>query len=137
MKVIRYANPEGELGFAQLREDGVPTVLQFVDGVFVGTDTPASIHHHLWPVDVQTIFAIGLNYQAHAEESMQDPPEHPMVFMKPVTSLQATGRDIVLPRKLASQRVDFEGACGRHWAYVPKCRSYKCTRLRCGLHHSQ
>ena len=29
--------------------------------------------------------------------------------MKPVTSLQATGRDIVLPRKLASQRVDFEG----------------------------
>ena len=109
MKVIRYANPEGELGFAQLREEGVPTVLQFVDGVFVGTDTPASIHHHLWPVDVQTIFAIGLNYQAHAEESGKTPPEHPMVFMKPVTSLQATGRDIVLPRKLASQRVDFEG----------------------------
>ena len=77
MKVIRYANPEGELGFAQLREDGVPTVLQFVDGVFVGTDTPASIHHHLWPVDVQTIFAIGLNYQAHAERVRQDPSRAP------------------------------------------------------------
>ena len=109
MKVIRYADPEGELSFAQLGEAGPPTVLQYIDGVFAETGEPAEVNHQLWPVDVQTIFAIGLNYRAHAAESGQAPPEHPMVFMKPVTALQATGREIVLPRKLASHRVDYEG----------------------------
>ena len=109
MKVIRYANPEGELGFAKLKDTGPATVLQYTGSGFAETDEPAEVHHQLWPVDVQTIYGVGINYMEHAAETGREPPEHPMIFMKPVSSLQATGREIVLPRKLASHQVDFEG----------------------------
>jgi len=39
------------------------------------------------------IFAVGLNYLAHAAEARVDPPREPMVFTKFVTSLTPPGRN--------------------------------------------
>jgi 2-keto-4-pentenoate hydratase/2-oxohepta-3-ene-1,7-dioic acid hydratase in catechol pathway len=49
-----------------------------------------------------------LNYRKHAAESKAPIPEHPVLFMKSISSVQNPGDDIVLPRHLKSQEVDYE-----------------------------
>ena len=66
----------------------------------------------LAPVEPRTIYAIGLNYRKHAEETGAKIPEHPIVFLKSPTAVQDPERPIVLPRHLRSDEVDFEGELG-------------------------
>ncbi len=60
------------------------------------------------PVEPRTIYAIGLNYRKHAEETGVPIPEKPIVFMKSSTAVQSPGGPIVLPRHLRSDQVDYE-----------------------------
>lgn len=60
------------------------------------------------PVVPPTIYAIGLNYRKHAEETGAKIPEKPIVFMKSPTSVQSPGGPIILPRHLRSDQVDYE-----------------------------
>jgi 2-keto-4-pentenoate hydratase/2-oxohepta-3-ene-1,7-dioic acid hydratase in catechol pathway len=60
------------------------------------------------PVEPRTIYAIGLNYRKHAEETGAKIPEKPVVFMKSPTAVQNPGGPIVLPRHLRSDQVDYE-----------------------------
>jgi 2-keto-4-pentenoate hydratase/2-oxohepta-3-ene-1,7-dioic acid hydratase in catechol pathway len=59
------------------------------------------------------IYAIGLNYQAHRDESttgrdaVPEAPKHPTVFTKARTALTGQGQPVVVPR--ASAMVDWEG----------------------------
>ena len=53
------------------------------------------------------VWAVGLNYRAHAAESGREPPEVPMVFVKVTSSVVGPGVDIILPRVAATQ-VDYE-----------------------------
>jgi 2-keto-4-pentenoate hydratase/2-oxohepta-3-ene-1,7-dioic acid hydratase in catechol pathway len=62
----------------------------------------------LAPVEPRTIYAIGLNYRKHAEETGAQIPEKPIVFMKSPTAVQNPGGPIVLPRHLRSDQVDYE-----------------------------
>ena len=62
----------------------------------------------LAPVEPRTIYAIGLNYRKHAEETGAKIPEKPIVFMKSPTAVQNPGGPIVLPRHLRSDQVDYE-----------------------------
>jgi 2-keto-4-pentenoate hydratase/2-oxohepta-3-ene-1,7-dioic acid hydratase in catechol pathway len=62
----------------------------------------------LAPARPSKIIAIGLNYKAHAAEFNKALPEEPMLFMKPSTSVIATGEEIVYPVHM-SRRVDYEG----------------------------
>ncbi len=39
------------------------------------------------PVQPQTVFALGLNYEDHAEELSFNPPKEPLVFLKGPNSL--------------------------------------------------
>ena len=61
---------------------------------------PAPADSRLGPpvAGVRKILGIGLNYRAHAAESGMAPPEDPIIFHKPVTSLCGPNDDIVLPR---------------------------------------
>jgi 2-keto-4-pentenoate hydratase/2-oxohepta-3-ene-1,7-dioic acid hydratase in catechol pathway len=63
----------------------------------------------LAPVDPRAIICIGLNYRKHAEETKAKIPEHPVVFMKSPGAVQHPNQPILLPRKLTSSEVDFEG----------------------------
>jgi len=56
------------------------------------------------------IVCVGRNYPEHARELGNEPPAEPLIFMKPPSSLIASGDSIVYPA--ASQRVDFEGELG-------------------------
>jgi 2-keto-4-pentenoate hydratase/2-oxohepta-3-ene-1,7-dioic acid hydratase in catechol pathway len=53
----------------------------------------------LAPVEVRTIFALGLNYASHVGESKYDLPEIPMLFVKPTTSVIGPGDAIVYPQE--------------------------------------
>ncbi|MBU61184.1 MAG: 5-carboxymethyl-2-hydroxymuconate isomerase [Opitutae bacterium] len=81
-------------------------------GGFVATDDPADPGKILSPVDFRCIYCVGLNYKAHAEESGEELPKHPMIFMKAATAIQDPGSPIVLPRFLRSDMVDYEGELG-------------------------
>jgi 2-keto-4-pentenoate hydratase/2-oxohepta-3-ene-1,7-dioic acid hydratase in catechol pathway len=56
------------------------------------------------------IVCIGRNYLEHARELGNDVPSEPLIFLKPPSSLIASGAPIVLPPQ--SQQVDHEGEIG-------------------------
>mgnify|MGYP000094235144 CR=1 FL=1 len=74
----------------------------------VETDQVVTNPDLLAPVEPTTVYAIGLNYRAHAIEMDKPIPEHPVVTMKSPTALLAPGGQIVLPRYLPSDSVDYE-----------------------------
>ena len=113
MKIIRYLDRQGELGFGRLDDDGkVFVISQKEKGAFEATAEPAEPRQILTPIDFRCIYCVGLNYKAHAEESGSELPKHPMIFMKAPTAAQNPGSPIVLPRFLKSEKVDFEGELG-------------------------
>jgi 2-keto-4-pentenoate hydratase/2-oxohepta-3-ene-1,7-dioic acid hydratase in catechol pathway len=59
------------------------------------------------PVDPGTVFAIGLNYAKHIEETGAPTPEVPVVFVKLQSSVTGPGGPIVCPRVV--RRLDYEG----------------------------
>lgn len=105
----------------EVRDDAVHA---FADGSTVldrlasGDLTPATgVAHALADVTLLApvarppkIFGIGLNYLAHAQEQGREPPEKPIVFMKPVTSVTGPGGPIVCPPVV--RRLDYEGELG-------------------------
>ena len=56
------------------------------------------------------IICVGRNYADHARELGNEVPQTPLIFMKPPSSVIASGESIVLPR--ASERVEYEGEIG-------------------------
>lgn len=53
------------------------------------------------------IIAIGLNYFDHAKELNMPVPDHPIMFLKPPTSVIENGQDIIFPAQ--SKEVHYEG----------------------------
>ncbi|MHB8876166.1 MAG: fumarylacetoacetate hydrolase family protein [Myxococcaceae bacterium] len=60
----------------------------------------------LVPSGASKVVAVGQNYRKHCEEMGKPIPDEPLLFLKPSTALNATGRPIVLPA--ASQEVHHE-----------------------------
>jgi len=65
----------------------------------------------LAPVEPSKIVCIGRNYREHAKELNHPVPTEPLFFLKPPSSVIATGDEIRRPNVL-SQRVDYEGELG-------------------------
>jgi 2-keto-4-pentenoate hydratase/2-oxohepta-3-ene-1,7-dioic acid hydratase in catechol pathway len=61
----------------------------------------------LAPCIPSKIVAVGLNYMSHARERNLPVPEHPLIFLKPSTSVIGAEEEIIYPS--ASRRVDYEG----------------------------
>src|SRR5437762_1434519 len=56
------------------------------------------------------IICVGRNYRDHAKELGNDVPTEPLIFLKPQSSVIASGEAIVLPPQ--SSRVEHEGEIG-------------------------
>ncbi|MEM1041682.1 MAG: fumarylacetoacetate hydrolase family protein [Bacteroidota bacterium] len=110
MKLLRYRDPEGTVRYAAEQAGGAARVVAGAPfGDVAVTGEAASIADVLPPADPPAVWAIGLNYRAHAEEAGLPIPEHPVVFAKGVNAVTGPGAPIVLPRVLRSDRVDYEG----------------------------
>ncbi|TET26818.1 MAG: DUF2437 domain-containing protein [Dehalococcoidia bacterium] len=64
----------------------------------------------LSPCTPSKIVALGLNYHSHAKEVGARPPNAPLIFIKPSTSVIGPEENIVYPT--SSHRVDYEGELG-------------------------
>jgi 2-keto-4-pentenoate hydratase/2-oxohepta-3-ene-1,7-dioic acid hydratase in catechol pathway len=62
------------------------------------------------PCAPSKIVCVGRNYVEHAKEFNSPVPTEPLIFLKPPSSLIASGDVIILPK--ASERVDYEGELG-------------------------
>jgi 2-keto-4-pentenoate hydratase/2-oxohepta-3-ene-1,7-dioic acid hydratase in catechol pathway len=128
MKVIRYADPQGAIHFADQAEDGIA---REIEGDIYGncrvTQRPAKIAKLLAPIEPRAILCIGLNYRKHAEEGKSPIPKHPVLFMKSPGAVQNPGDPIVLPTHLKSTQVDYECelavVIGKACKNVPKSKA--------------
>jgi 2-keto-4-pentenoate hydratase/2-oxohepta-3-ene-1,7-dioic acid hydratase in catechol pathway len=106
MKLVRFIDVSGSTGFGALLEDGT---YRRVDDLFAPQlGEVVHIDRLLAPIDPPAIYAIGLNYRKHADETGGKYPEHPIVFMKAPSSVQDPEGPIELPRHLRSDEVDYE-----------------------------
>lgn len=111
MKIVRFLDDAGEVRYGIPNLDG--GTAERLDGDLFGTLEPTGVSTRvaklLAPLEPVNVFAIGLNYRAHAEETGAALPEHPVVFMKPTTTLTHPGDPIVLPAACEhGPEVDYE-----------------------------
>ena len=109
MRIIRYQDTSGSIQHAALQSDGTARRVEGdIFGDFRVTDEIVTPHKLLAPLAPTAILCIGLNYRKHAEESNAAIPQYPVLFMKSPGAVQNPGDDIVLPRHLTSDEVDYE-----------------------------
>jgi 2-keto-4-pentenoate hydratase/2-oxohepta-3-ene-1,7-dioic acid hydratase in catechol pathway len=109
MKIIRFVDEGGQIRLGRQHEDGRVTLLAGdLLGRLEDTAEPAMPRKLLAPVAPADILCIGLNYRKHAEEGGKPVPERPVLFMKASSAVQNPGDPIVLPRRLRSDKVDYE-----------------------------
>jgi 2-keto-4-pentenoate hydratase/2-oxohepta-3-ene-1,7-dioic acid hydratase in catechol pathway len=109
MKIIRYQDSLGEIGYAAQQKDG--TALKLAGDIYQPhrlTDEKAEVTKLLAPVLPTAIICIGLNYRQHAVETGAKMPEYPIVFFKGINTLLNPGDPILLPTHMKSDEVDYE-----------------------------
>jgi len=109
-KIARVVLPDRTIRYGLVQDE---QTLDLIEGSIytkwqpTGVTVPLAEVQLLPPVDPPNIFAIGLNYRAHALESGTEIPERPVIFIKATTALCAPGDPIILP-KVAPNEVDYE-----------------------------
>jgi 2-keto-4-pentenoate hydratase/2-oxohepta-3-ene-1,7-dioic acid hydratase in catechol pathway len=109
MKIIRYQDQQGNIGYAAQQPDG--SALKLAGELYSGlrpTSETADVAKLLAPVAPTAILCIGLNYRKHAEETGAKFPEYPVLFFKGINTLLNPGEAIQIPRHLPSEEVDYE-----------------------------
>ncbi|WP_454165581.1 fumarylacetoacetate hydrolase family protein [Gordonia iterans] len=112
MRLGRVASPDGVAFVAVEGEEGAETAREiaehpFGDPTFTGRTWALSETRLLAPILATKVICIGKNYADHAAEMGGPPPEDPVIFLKPNTSIIGPGVPIVRPP--SSTRVDYEG----------------------------
>ncbi|GAA4672878.1 fumarylacetoacetate hydrolase family protein [Frondihabitans cladoniiphilus] len=111
MKIARFSSPGEDPRFGVV--DGDDLVVLAGDPMFAGYETtgervPLKSTKILAPVIPRSkVIGIGLNYYDHADEMGQEPPEFPLVFLKPNTSVIGPGDAIQIPP--VEGEIHFEG----------------------------
>src|ERR1700744_730233 len=109
MKIIRYQDKQGSIGYAAQQADG--SALKITGDVYSSlklTTEKADVAKLLAPIQPSSIICIGLNYRKHAEETNAKFPEVPIVFFKGINTLQNPGDAIEIPTHMRSDEVDYE-----------------------------
>ena len=111
MKIVRFYGNDDTVRRGVL-EEGQETVARCIEGDIFSdhavTEEVIPVKRLLAPLEPRQIYAVGLNYRRHAEETGAVLPERPEVFMKAVTSVVGSGENIVLPAA-GPDEVDYEG----------------------------
>jgi 2-keto-4-pentenoate hydratase/2-oxohepta-3-ene-1,7-dioic acid hydratase in catechol pathway len=110
MRIIRYEDQTGKIGWAAEQPDG--SALELAGSPLLTrelTGRKADVARRLAPVEpAATILCIGANYKRHIEESNAPTPPHPVLFVKNPAAVQNPGGPIEIPVGLASAMVDYE-----------------------------
>src|ERR1035438_8859409 len=109
MKIMRYQDPQGAVGYAAQQADG--TALKLAGDIFNSPKVTAekvTVARLLAPIQPSFIICIGLNYRRHAQETGAKFPEQPVVFFKGINTLLNPGDAIQIPQFMRSDEVDYE-----------------------------
>ena len=108
MKLVRYRQGNS-VAFGSLVGDTIYCLNGSIGTGFSSTKQSVSLKDVklLCPVQPSKAVCIGLNYKDHIEESHEQTPEEPVVFIKPSTAVISPGENIEYPQ--LSHRVDYEG----------------------------
>lgn len=102
----------------------------FGEPTFTGRRWPMADVRLLAPILPTKIICVGKNYAEHAREMGSEPPENPVIFLKPSTSVIGPHAPIKLPPN--SERVDYEGelavVIGQPCKDVPEARATDVVR---------
>jgi len=130
---VHYGIPSDEKGDERGDEGGGNEgyALRLAGDLYEGlseTGERIAVDKWLAPVVPVNIFGIGLNYRAHAQETGAQIPEHPVLFMKPTTTVTGPGDPIILPASCThGPEVDFEAelavVIGRTAKDVPEAQA--------------
>jgi 2-keto-4-pentenoate hydratase/2-oxohepta-3-ene-1,7-dioic acid hydratase in catechol pathway len=108
MRIARLQLPDNSVTLARQHSDGSFTrLLGDLFGTLTDHDEPVT-GRLLAPLDPHAILCIGLNYRKHAEESHSPLPVFPVLFVKSTSAAQHPEAPIFLPRRLRSDKVDYE-----------------------------
>ena len=109
MRFIRYRTGNDAPRYGWVYEDRVGPIEGEPFGDFrrLEAEIPLNMVRLLSPVIPGKIICVGRNYAEHAREQGFEPPEVPILFMKPPSSIIAPGDAIVLPPQ--SKQVEHEG----------------------------
>lgn len=109
MKIARFETSTGEVCCGQLLDE--TSARPLLGDLFSATprfaDQPVSVRRLVAPVQPPNIFAIGLNYRRHAEETKAQLPTAPLIFLKATSAVLGPAAAIELPAS-APDEVDFE-----------------------------
>ncbi|MCI0520244.1 MAG: fumarylacetoacetate hydrolase family protein [Chloroflexi bacterium] len=108
MRITRYQHGAEEARYGWLFEEQVGPVEGSIFSEFRRLEArlPLNEVKLLAPVSPSKIICVGRNYAAHAKEHGAEVPEAPLLFLKPPSSVIATGDTIYLPPQ--SQQVEHE-----------------------------
>lgn len=126
MRIARFSR-DGDLSFGVVEGDEIATIAAhpFGEIALTGERRPLADVRLTAPVLPTKVVAIGKNYADHAREMGGEPPEEPIIFMKPSTAVIGHRETIVYPA--LSERVDYEGelaiVIGRLCRDVPASRA--------------
>lgn len=106
MRIARLRLPEG-IFYASKKEDGYHLILGDIFADWGELSEPYEGEYTLLPpVSPSKVVCIGANYKKHAEELSLDVLPEPTIFLKPSSSVIASGDDIVYPA--SATKVDYE-----------------------------
>jgi 2-keto-4-pentenoate hydratase/2-oxohepta-3-ene-1,7-dioic acid hydratase in catechol pathway len=123
-RYIRVQNQEGRIYYGLLQLSQGVQVLDappWLQGQPTDLQLEPDSYKILAPCAPSKIVAVGKNYADHAAEMGTPVPQEPVIFLKPPTSVIATGTKIEYPPQ--SRRVDYEGEL----ALVIGDRAFDCT----------
>jgi len=110
MKIVRFISEENQTLYGAFVNE-TPDQAQIIRGDLFGsfeiTDKLAKIQRFLPPVAPVNIFALGLNYRKHADETNMAYPDIPVIFIKATTSAIGHMSPILLPAA-GPEQVDYE-----------------------------
>lgn len=101
MRIVRFLDPASEPRAGQELSPGRAELLPrgWKPGdALESTGQVVGFDRLLPPVEPVNIFCIGLNYKDHAAETGATLPEHPVVFMKPTTTVIGPNDAVVVPK---------------------------------------
>jgi len=112
MKIYRFESTTGDIGYGTAAHVEPGSEIgklrgELLTGLEVSGEK-AIVRRLLAPLDPRALLCIGLNYRQHASETNSPFPQFPVLFFKNPASVQHPGEPIVLPRWLASSKVDYE-----------------------------
>ena len=106
MKIARLRIPEGTV-YASVRDDGYHIILGDIFADWGELSEPYEGEYTLLPpVSPSKVVCLGANYKKHAEELSLDVLPDPTIFLKPPSSVIASGEDILYPA--TATKVDYE-----------------------------